>query len=204
MLMAEATGVNAPPRAVMMTISEVAKRDGVSTPAISRKVKRLVEAHGLQVERDRQGRVARINVAEFDHLQNRYADPSKAQAPRPPSAPAPDMAVPPGESYQEALRIKTWQEAEHRRLQVAELRGELVRVAMVAEALAQAGSEIAQVIERLGMQTDELALVVAKEGSHGLRQALKKLATSMCNQVADILGRACEQGPAKQDDEAAA
>jgi DNA-binding transcriptional ArsR family regulator len=65
MLMGKATGVNAaPPRAIMLSIGDIAQRDGVSKPAVSRKVKQLVEQHGLTVERDGQERVARVNVAE--------------------------------------------------------------------------------------------------------------------------------------------
>ena len=113
MLMSEATGVNvAPPRAVMLSIGEIAARDGVSKPAVSRKVGQLVERHGLTVERDGQGRVARVNVAEYDHLRGRFDDPSKVQAP---AAPIPSATQKPGETYDEALRQRTWRGSGSRR-----------------------------------------------------------------------------------------
>jgi biotin operon repressor len=85
------TGVNAalpmPPRAVMLSVKQLAERDGISRAAISKRVTRLRDS-GLHVELDRQGHVALVNSAQYDELLNKYADPSKAQAPgRLPTAP---------------------------------------------------------------------------------------------------------------------
>ena len=96
------------PKAVLLSIRQLADRDGVSVPTISAKVKRLVEKHGLAVERDHLGRVSAVNAAEFDHWLGRYSDPSKAQA----QAPERRSIVADGETYDEALRLKTWHEAE--------------------------------------------------------------------------------------------
>jgi len=187
MLTAEPIGANAP-RTVMSSIAEIARRDGVSKPTVSNKVKRLVEQHGLTVERDGQGRVAAVNVAEFDYLLNRYSDPSKAQAP------ARDEPVAPNnESYDEALRLKTWHEAERKRLELAQMAGELVRAAEIRDAIAASAVTIAQIVDRLPNAADDLAAAVAREGSHGLRVALKKLAVSMREEIARALDHESEQ-----------
>jgi len=153
--MSEATGVNtAPPRAVMLSIGEIATRDGVSKPAVSRKVGQLVERHGLAVERDAQGRVARVNVAEYDHLRGRVDDPSKAQAPAAPIAPAVQT---PGETYDEALRQRTWTEAERARLKLEEERRQLVRVDEVADAAAMCAEDVIRIVKRLTNSVDDMA-----------------------------------------------
>ena len=64
MATALATLVNAP-RAVMLSIGELARRDGVSKAAVSRKVKNLRKNHGLSVEIDVRGRVAAVNAAQY-------------------------------------------------------------------------------------------------------------------------------------------
>ncbi|MBS7737038.1 hypothetical protein [Chelatococcus composti] len=157
----------------------------MSKQAVSKKVKELVEKHGLSVERDAQGRVVALNVAEYDHLRGRYGDPSKAQAPR--QADVPQTA--PSESYDEALRQKTWHEAERRRLEVEELKGKLVRVDEVEHAVAESGAAIARIIDRLPAAADDLAAAVAREGTHGLRVALKGLANGMRESIANELDK---------------
>lgn len=184
MLTTPTTPVDAP-RAVMWTVRQVADRDGVSKQAVSKKVRELVEKHGLSVERDAQGRVVALNVAEYDHLRGRYGDPSKAQAPR--QADVPQTA--PSESYDEALRQKTWHEAERRRLEVEELKGKLVRVDEVEHAVAESGAAIARIIDRLPAAADDLAAAVAREGTHGLRVALKGLANGMRESIANELDK---------------
>ena len=67
-----------PPRTVMWTIKQIAARDSVSKQAVSRKVGELVGL-GLTVDRDGMGRVAAVNVVEYDRLRGRTDDPSKAQ-----------------------------------------------------------------------------------------------------------------------------
>ncbi|CUA90201.1 hypothetical protein Ga0061061_111113 [Chelatococcus sambhunathii] len=184
MLTTPTTPVDAP-RAVMWTVKQVADRDGVSKQAVSKKVKDLVERHGLAVERDGQGRVVALNVAEYDHLRGRYGDPSKAQAPRQQELPQP----PPSESYDEALRQKTWHEAERRRIELEEMKGRLVPVAAVESIVAESGAAIASVIDRLPSSADDLAAAVARDGSHGLRVALKKLANAMREDIAKALDK---------------
>ncbi len=62
----------------MLTLGEIAARDGVSSPSVCVRVKRFVERHGLSVERDAHGRVSRVNVAEYDALRAKFGASSKA------------------------------------------------------------------------------------------------------------------------------
>lgn len=183
MLTTAPVDVNAqPPRAVMMSIAAIATRDGVSKPAISRKVKQLVDKHGLVVERDGQGRVAAVNVAQYDELRGRYGDPSKAQAPAAPAAQAK-----PSETYDEALRQRTWIEAERSRIRLAQEKGELVEAAALAAALGECGGEISRVVDRMLSRCDDLAAAVAKDGVHGLRVLMKKIIFEQKSEIANVL-----------------
>ncbi|HWW46557.1 MAG TPA: ArsR family transcriptional regulator [Xanthobacteraceae bacterium] len=182
--MADDAGLNSPPT-VMMTVAELAERDRVSRPAISQKVKRLVEQHGLEVSRDDRGRVARINVAQYDMLRERVGDPSKDQR-KPREAEGPPTETR-NDSYDEALRLKTWYEAERKRLELDEQIGKLVRVDDVMQAVDTCSAAIAAAVRKLQNETDALATVVARDGVHGLRVALKALETKMLSEISTAL-----------------
>lgn len=173
----------------MLSIGDIATRDGVSKPAVSRKVKALVEKHGLSVDRDAQGRVALVNVAEYDHLRGRFDDPSKAQAPGRQQAGSEAPPAPASESYDEALRQKTWTEAERARLKLEEERRQLVRVAEVGDAAAKCSEDVVRVIKRLNSSADDIAAAVARDGVHGLRVLLKTITDRQCGEIADAFER---------------
>ena len=167
----------------MMTLADLARRDGVSKPTVSAKVKRLCQQHGLEVERDHLGRVSAINVAHYDSLLERTSDPSKAQGPQRPAA----AVVPASETYDEALRQKTWHEAERKRIDLERQKGSLVEVARVADAAVTCATTITRTIDRLPNAADDIAAAVARDGAHGVRVLLKTIAAKMRADVADAL-----------------
>ena len=195
--MTEQSGVNAaaPPRAVMLTIGELATREGVSAPAVSRRVKQLRE-RGLHVETDVQGRVTAVNSVQYDELRGRFADPSKAQAPK-----AAPLTAAVSESYDEALRQKTWTEAERARLRLEEEKGRLVPVDRLADALAQAGEKVVRAVDRVLMSADDIAAAVAKDGTPGVRTELKKLVHRIKVDIADALAEIAAGAPETQPDD---
>lgn len=179
----------------MMSIADLAARDGVSKPAVSRRVKQLREI-GLQVELDGQGRVALVHAVQYDELKARVADPSKAQAPTHLQTP-----IPTGETYDEALRQKTWTEAERAKIRLLEEQGKLVRVDQLTDALAQAGEKIVRAVDLILNDVDDLAAAVAKDGASGLRAALKKVAHRLKNDMADALSSIAAAAPEHEADE---
>ncbi len=181
----------------MMSIADLAARDRVSKPAVSRRVKQLREI-GLQVELDGQGRVALVHAVQYDELKGRVADPSKAQAP---TAAQLQAQIPNGETYDEALRQKTWTEAERSKLRLLEEQGKLVRVDQLADALAQAGEKIVRSVDLILNDVDDLAASVAKDGVSGLRAELKKVAHRLKNEMADALSGIAAQSPEQEADE---
>lgn len=191
------TTANAPNAALMWSISQIADRDQVSKPTVSIHVKRLVERHGLRVERDGQGRVARVNVAEYDSLRNRFADPSKAQ-----THSAPEPLYEPKDSYDEALRLKTLYEAERRRIELAQLKGKLVEVSDVADALDRAGVLAKEALGEIEEAADEIAAALAHDGVRGVRAALKRLSDEVARrQTAAFAAEADRLRAAIHDDE---
>jgi len=209
MLTPRADAVDAAPvvAAVTMKIAEIATRDGISKQAVSKRVRSFVRDHDLEVTRNGRGEIVGVNVAQYDHLRERYADPSKAQASAP-AKPPPSSPVKPDDSYDEALRLKTSYEAERKRLELEELKGQLVRIAVVRDALAGVGEIIAGIIDRLPNAADDLAATVARDGTHGLRLAIGKEAARLRRDIAAALtrfalGQPDAAAPAPTDDAAA-
>lgn len=182
---------NTPPPEAMWSISRIAERDGVSKPTVSIHVKRLVERHGLTVHRDGQGRVSAVNVVEYDALRDRYADPSKVQAP--PRAEDGAAALPPPSAaasgrdltnYDEAQRRRAWLDVEKRRLEVGEQRGLLIRADRYGDAVGRCGDEMARLIDQLPQDADALAAELDLDDVHALRVALKALARRLRGELA--------------------
>ena len=179
----------APPAAVMWSISEIAADRKISKQAVSKSVKKLAADHGLTVDRNGRGHIVKVNVVEFERLQEKLGNASKAQAPK--AAPAPSARqAEGGDSYNEALRQKTWHEAERRRIELAELKRELIRLDAVIAALRDAGDLIADLLTRLPNSADDWAAVVARDGAHGLRLAIAAEATRLRGSIAKALASA--------------
>ncbi|MDQ0472804.1 ArsR family transcriptional regulator [Labrys wisconsinensis] len=180
------------PGLFMLSISQIAERDGVSKPTVSQKVAELVAKHGLRVERDGRGRVSAVDVAQYDHLRGRFGDPFKAQAPQPPKSAAPAFDP---ESLDEAQRKKAWYEAHRRGLELDELRGDLVRRQGIETAISVIGAEIAAIVDRLAAQADDFAAAVGRDGPHGLRVALRAFASQQRADIADVMARLSNGAP---------
>lgn len=188
MITGEATAGNAatPPRAVMMSIADIAKRDGVKKPGVSRRVKALRKA-GLTVELDGQGRVSLVNIVQYDALKDKYADPSKAQVPG-------SLPEPQSETYEEARRQLTWVEAERAKLKLEAEQKLYVRVEQLEVAVDQVGAQIVGAVDQILQKADDLSAAVAKAGVQGLRAALKDLAFEVKTEIADALAGIAKAG----------
>jgi biotin operon repressor len=189
------------PKNGFQTISQLAEREGISKQAVSKKVKELVGL-GLSVEVDGQGRVVAVDVADYDRLRAKTGNPSKAQAPGHKLGASKGGSKPKSDSYQEALRSKTWAQAEHLKLNLLERKRELVRVPALVEALGRCAAAIVTIVDRLPNSADEGAAAVAREGAHGLRIELKKQAARMRRDIADAIDAIAALAPEDDDDAA--
>lgn len=166
----------------MLSVAEIARRDGVAKPGVSRRVKQLRDS-GLQVELDALGRVARVNSVQYDEMRQRFGDPAKAQAPRLPAAP-PEGA---NETYDEARRVLTWTEAERAKLKLEAEQKLYVKVDELEAAVDALGEAIVEIVDRLPQRADDLAVAVARDGVSGLRSVLKKIAHEWRVEIADAM-----------------
>lgn len=192
------------PAAVMMSIAEIASRDGISKAAVSKKVKSLIADHALAHTLDARGRVAQVSAAQYDHLREKFGNAIRSQAPRKPGDTLPLDDAPPArsapqpsssDSLEAAQRKRAWIEAERAEMRLAEDRGELVRVAGLVESLRECGGKIAQIVDRLPHAADDLAAAVGRDGSHGLRVALKGLAQQMREDIAAAMNAIADASP---------
>lgn len=186
------------PSLIMWSAVEIAARDGVTKQAVSKQIQRLLEAKPeTPVEIDSRGRVIRVSLAHYDEFRQRFVNPAKAAAPLRPleeqtQTPA---ALPPSESFEEARRQAEWLKLGRERIRHQEEIGQLVRKDMVAEAVRIAGAEIKTVLGRLQNRADDLALAVSREGVHGARVMLRKIAIDLGNEVSDKLAAIAETAP---------
>ncbi|MAY63987.1 MAG: hypothetical protein CML29_17425 [Rhizobiales bacterium] len=206
---------------VMMTLSALAERDGVSRQALSKTVRGLVDKHSdIPVERDGRGRITKVSVAHLDHYRDRYQNPAKVMAARgtgstgrPSSGSLPERGERSAtgapardeESYEEARRLNEWLRYQRQKLAQDEEAGKLIRADSLAQSLETIGREIQAIVARLPNQADDLSLAAAKEGIHGLRSALRKVAFDINSAIADKMAEIGASAPATEavDDDGA-
>ncbi|GJD51097.1 hypothetical protein OPKNFCMD_3848 [Methylobacterium crusticola] len=180
----------------MWPAARIAERDGVTREAVLKLVRDHAAQHGLAVERDGRGRIALINVVQYDHLRGRYADPSKAQASKAAAPPAPA----PADSYDEALRQRAWHDVEKRRLEVGDLRKQLLRRDRYEAAVAQAAAEMARYIDQLPQEADAIGRALGLENVHTLRLELKNAAARMRAKIAGAFQAMAAEAPATDEE----
>ncbi|MCF1502921.1 hypothetical protein L0F51_03960 [Afifella sp. H1R] len=189
---------------VMLSIGQIAEREGVSKQAISKIVKKLVDEHGVPVERDGRGRIARVSLAHFEHHRGHYTNPAKRSAVAAVSQsanadPGSSEARSPSDSFEEARRLNEWLKLERGRIEHLEELKQLVRADKLRDALEAIGREIQAAVNRLQNQADDLAVAVSKEGVHGARVKLRAIAFDLNEDIAARLAAIGTKAPAEDD-----
>lgn len=178
----------------LMTIGELAAREGVTKQAISKTVKRLIEHHRLAVERDARGRVAKVDRESFDRLRHIHGDSSKRHEP-----PAPEPIVLPTNATLDGARREQIVEATRlTRLRLAAEAEALVRVDRVEEAANRLAEEIARQVDILPF-LDDLIAAYQREDMHGVRMAAKRANEQMRARIAEACAQLAQAAPARDD-----
>lgn len=182
---------------VMWSISQIAARDGVSKPAVSKTVKKLIEDRPeTPVERGGQGQVMKVSLAHYDHYRQRFVNPAKASAPIRPIVPAASVPpINPSDSFDEARRQSEWLKVGREKIRHQEECGQLVRRDRLEDGHRAIGAELLSIIRRLPNRADDIALAVSKEGVHGVRVLLRQIAFEIGNQMADKLAELADAAP---------
>jgi hypothetical protein len=168
------------------------------------------------VELDGQGRVQRISLAHYDDYRQRHVNPAKATAPLrgidgaaetddAAKAEATGKPLRAADSFDEARRQAEWLKVGRERIRHQEEVGQLVRADRIGESVGRVGGEIKTVVSRLPNRADEIAHAVSKEGVHGARVVLRRIAFELGNEIADklsdIAAAAPEVDPPIEDDD---
>ena len=195
-----------------LTVSELARVRDVNKAAISRRVKRLKAAGALTTRPGPRGSKL-VNVAEFNRAVEDLTDTVReangrcAAVARDGDGASPNDPVLPRE---QARRTKI--QVDTAQFQLDELRGLLARVADISDGARMHAETLARRIDQIITEwADELAAVVAKEGTAGLRAALKgkalELRGALAEAFAALAAAPAEEGmdaPAEAETEAAA
>lgn len=174
----------------MASVSQLAERDGISKQAVSKRIRNILESWPeTPVERDNNGRVRAISEAHYDLRCEGMLNPAKSESGEGESAG--------GQTFNEARRRKEWLAVQRAELELQEQAGDLLRADTVKAALAEAGRVIMTSFLRLQNRADDLAIAVSKEGTHGLRVALRKAGEEEGNRAAAELAKIASMAPAK-------
>jgi hypothetical protein len=184
-----------------LTVSELARVRGQDKGGISRRVARL-EAAGALTTRPGPRGTKLIDADEFARAVEMTTDAiqeanGRRRAVASPVADMGDASVGPRLSHAQAR--KTQIGADIAQLQLDELKGLLVRAADIDAGAAIQGETLARRIDQLLPEwADELAAVVAKDGTAGLRAALKVKARELRGALAEAFA-ALAATPAHED-----
>jgi hypothetical protein len=178
----------------LMTIGELATRDGKSKQAISKMVQRLIDQHRLPVERDGRGRVAKVDREMFDRLRHQHGDSTK-QREAPPPAP---LAFSDNSTLDGARREDIIERTRLTRLRLSAEAESLVRVDRVEEAASRLAEEIARQVDILPF-LDDLIAAYGRGDMHAVRQAAKKANEQMRARIAEACAALAQAAPARDE-----
>ncbi len=173
---------NEPNEGLWLSIAEVAKLKDVSRQGVHERVQRL-EARGLISTRPGPGRTRLVNLAEYDAAVKETTDLVRSQNGGGATVQWPRSGSDSKILAHEQARRASY-DADLKKLDLEQRRGELVAVAAVRDAAIQCGGVMVQLFDRLPSYADEIAAAVAKDGASGVRQFLKQLAHSMRGRAA--------------------
>lgn len=180
---------------ITWSISEIAERDKVSRQAVSKQIRRLVELQpDTPTVLDARGRIVGVSIAHYDQHRERFVDPARAERfiqPAEKTSSTPLAA----DSFEEARRRSEWMKVSRESLRHQEEVSQLVRTDKIRESVKVIGAEIKTTIARLPNSADDLALAISREGVHGARAALRKIAFELGNHIADKLADIAKNAP---------
>jgi hypothetical protein len=188
--------------ALWISISELARRKGISQQAVSDRISRLGDKIELRPGR---GRERLVNIAQFDQVtgDNSFLPQASAAATvrllaEEPLAPAPAAALG-GKSISEVQREKLLYDTGLVALKYAEARGEVLPIGGdhgVEQASREIGDAFRQAVGRLHMRAAEAVSVGAKDGVVGMRALLKSAERDILRSLATALAAIGDKGKA--------
>jgi hypothetical protein len=188
--------------ALWISISELARRKGVSQQAVSERIGRL----GSKIElRPGRGRERLVNIAQFDQLtgENSFLPQTAAAATvrmleNAPLALAQPVALG-GRTISDVQREKLLYDTGLTALKYAEARSEVLPIGGehgIEQATREIGDAFRQAVGRLHMRAAEAVAVGAKDGVVGMRALLKSAERDILRSLATALAAIGDKGKA--------
>ena len=188
--------------ALWISISELARRKGISQQAVSERIGRL----GSKIElRPGRGRERLVNIAQFDQLtgDNSFLPQTAAAATvrmleNAPLALAQPVALG-GRTISDVQREKLLYDTGLTALEFAEARSEVLPIAGehgIEQATRELGDAFRQAVGRLHMRAAEAVAVGAKDGVIGMRALLKSAERDILRSLATALAAIGDKGKA--------
>jgi hypothetical protein len=188
--------------ALWISISELARRKGISQQAVSDRISRLGDKIELRPGR---GRERLVNIAQFDQLTGDTSFlPQTASAATvrmltdEPLAPA-NPAAPGGKTISDVQREKLLYDTGLTALKYAEARGEVLPIDGehgIEQASREIGDAFRQAVGRLHMRAAEAVAIGAKDGVVGMRALLKSAERDILRSLATALAAIGDKGKA--------
>ncbi|MBN9021304.1 MAG: hypothetical protein J0H08_04255 [Rhizobiales bacterium] len=183
------------------TGAELARLKDVSRQAINKRWRRM-EAEGLIHPTVGADGAARVSLAEWDMATGESTDPAKllgAETAKVADGPDREPTQPAGNAKynQERARLARY-DADKREIELRKLKGELVEVAAVADAMTRCAEAIVRDLDRLPALAEDFADVVARGGAPGLREQLKRVVREIRDTLArsmSLLGNTADADP---------
>lgn len=191
-----------------LSVSELAKRKGVTKQTMSERIGKLAADGKLEI---RQGahRAKLVNLVQYDLVVGDVMDLAKTQAAatvrsiREGAARNEESGLPfDGRrmgNFGAAQAERAQYEAELKKLELAERRGQLVAISQVASAVNRIGEAIIQVIERLPLRAAEIAGAATNDGEMGVRVVLKAIVIDTRAAIAEALRGIEREGLAEEE-----
>ncbi len=157
-----------------LTITELAKRKGVTKSTVSEKVRRFEAAGELQT-RPGDGKRKLVNLAQYDLAIGAVGDVAReAAAATMAFVAGAEKGSVSGRFRDEQTREKAYS-ADLKFLELERARGNLIEVAEFDDVASDAAGRIADVIDELPSRTEEITAIASK-GEHHVRIALQRIA----------------------------
>lgn len=171
-----------------LTITALAKREGIGKSAASEKVIALESDSLIKTKRGR-GRQKLVNLAQYLMAIGKTGNAAQELAAETRAgADADDLpAAADQPTYRAAQTRKLQFEADLAELTLRQKLGELVPVADVEDAAAKVAEVIVRAIDRLATHAEAIAAAVGKDGVPGARAKLKEIAREIRTAAADAM-----------------
>lgn len=185
------------PVGLWISIAELATRKSVSRQSAHERVGRL-KKEGLITVRPGKGRSVLINLAEYDRAIGEVADLGRelgAATKRGGQDLADSDRLSTDPTYTREQARNMSYRADMAKLELDERTGRLLRKDEVVEAVLVATGTFVQAVDRLPYYAEDLAAAVGRDGPHGARIILKKIAVEIRDQIARDLKAVADAAP---------